>query len=94
MDFTRRAPRIWTTIIEIVATTLTGTRLFGVALRIAPEDVRRQSGPYRIDLKTLSFEPWEAITSDTFATKAGAEAYARAWVKRARAQQTFHPKAN
>jgi len=88
MNWTKRDTRIYTAIAAVTFADLVGrTRTTRVAFRI---DGRR--GDYRVDTKTLSFEPWEAIDGGRgFRTVAEAKTFARRWRRAACDQRTLSP---
>lgn len=88
MKWERKDKRIWVAVDAVHFE----RRSRAVALRVAPEYPREQRGQYRVDMKTLSFEPWEAVDNGrTFRTAREAQRFAREWLRAASAQQTYHP---
>jgi hypothetical protein len=88
MKFEKKDDRIYTTITEVTFKARTGRCSWPVALRIDGRD-----GKYRVDLKTLSFEPWEAVDRGVgFTTVREAQSFARRWLREAGAQSTLTPR--
>ena len=83
MEWTQQAEQIWTAVEEVHM----GARTQDVAFRVDGRD-----GSYRVDMKTMSCTPWEAIDSGVGFDSAGeardfAEYYATAITKAA----SLHP---
>jgi len=87
--WTRQAATIYTAIVVVSFTDLIGRRRFSnVALRVDGRE-----GTYRVDMKTLSFEPWEAVDGgEGFRTVAEAKRFARSWQRAACMQSTLSPR--
>jgi len=81
--WTKQDPKIHTRIIS--------ARIGTVNRQIA-QRVDGRKGSWRVDIKTSSYEPWEAIDGGIgFNTTAVAKAYAKAWAEAAMRQESLSP---
>ncbi len=85
MIFTKRGGRVYTTVTTIDLSAWTSPAQ--VAFRIDGRE-----GDYRVDLKTSSFGPWEAIDGGLgFSSVKKAKSYVARWHRAATAQRTLSP---